>query len=288
MNIKRILNQLIILFLVINSLLFIATYYQSINRYKLSAERIENITTYYENRGIKIETPLMHDFNPQPIATLTYIRNSAKARHEITSYLFGSQIAQVKRSADPGSEKLNYTFGSETITFNDNSIEYRNDNVQLSEKLPTLSEAKQMANELINRIGLYSNDMIYDIIETNLGNVWQLEYFPLINGIRTLEDSIQFEITGEGIKQATFSMSNIAIIKNSEREIVPIDLVLFMIEDEVLEQGYTKLSEVSLCYRRDMREEKILVERLIPVYILTFDTPDDVIFVNAFTNQRMI
>lgn len=288
MNGKRILNRLIILFLVINSLLYMVNHYQNIYRYELPISRIQNITRHYQDNHIEIKATLMRNYKPRPIATLTYTRNSAKSRHEIVTYFFGTQIAKVKRSSDPSSEKLHYTLGAETLIFNNKTVEYQNNKIDLDLEQPTLSEAKRMANELISRMGLTDKEMTYDIIGTPLGNAWQLEYFPLLNGLKVLEGSIKFKVYRSGVGYAKFSLSNIALVANSEREIVPIDLVLFMVEDEVIEQGYTKLSEVSLCYGRDMREEKILIDKLIPIYILTFDTPDQVIFVNAFTNQRMV
>lgn len=288
MNGKRILNNLIILFLVINSLLYMVNHYQNAYRYELPISRIQNITRHYQDNGIKIHAILTRNYKPQPVATLSYTRNSAKARHEIATYFFGTQIAKVKRSSDPSSEKLHYTLGAETLTFDEKTVEYQNDQIDLSLEQPTRQEAERIARDLINRMGLTGKEMTYDIIGTSEGNAWQLEYFPLLNGMKVLEGSMQFNVYRSGVLNAKFSLSNIALVENSEREIVPIDLVLFMVEDEVIEQGYTKLSEVSLCYRRDMKEEKILVDKLIPVYILTFDTPDEVIFVNAFTNQRMV
>ncbi|MBE6023236.1 MAG: hypothetical protein E7231_08395 [Cellulosilyticum sp.] len=291
MNGKKVLNQLIKLFIVINIVLFIVNYAYKGNQYVLSGKRIQNITSLLEQKGISIETELLRNFAPKYSAQLMFLGNSVEVRGEIVKQFFGKQLASVKRSTEISPKNANetifyYMLGDETLGFDHYEISYTNLANKGVDERPTSEEAKRLCEAFITRIGPISQDQAYQIEEEIYDHYWKLTYYPMIEGIPVLDSYMTFEVYKMGVAKATLKLADIEITSERKQDICALDLVLFGIEDEILAQGGSVIRAISMCYKSD-EEENVLGQQIVPTYKIEIEGLEEPIFVNAYSNEIM-
>ena len=94
-----------------------------------------------------------------------------------------------------------------------------------------------------------------------------------------------FDVYKAGVASGTMYLGEIEITSEKGKEIYPIDLVLFGIEEYMLENQYTNISDITLAYKRAKSEDNIWGQKIIPVYKIEFDGLDQALFVNAYNNE---
>lgn len=290
MNGKKVLDGLIKLFVVLNLGLFIFNYVSRSNEYLLSKERIEHITQLLEQEGISIDTELIRDFSPKKSADLQYIGDGLSARDEIVKNFFNDDLASVKRfkkesEVNAGGEMKYYTLNNEALIFDKYTLIYENESNKSSEGKPTIDQAKKMCMNLLKRVGYSNMADEYEVKVVEQENYLTLTYYPKLEGLSILDVYMTFNVYKEGVASSTMCLGKIEVTSEKGKEIYPIDLVLFGIEEYMLENQYTNISEITLAYKRAKSEDDIWGQKIIPVYKIEFDGLDQALFVNAYDNK---
>lgn len=290
MNGKRVLDGLIKLFVILNLGLFIFNYVSSSNEYLLSEERIEHITQLLEKEGIHIDTELIRDFSPKKNADLQYIGDGISIRDEIVKSFFNSDLARVKRfkkesEVNAGEEMRYYSLNGETLIFDKYALRYENESNKSNNAKPTIEQAKRMCMNLLKRISSASTSADYEIEIVEHEYYLTLTYFPKLDGIPIVDASMTFEVYKAGVASGTMYLGKIEITSEKGKEIYPVDLILFGIEEYILENQYTTIKEVELVYKRAKSEDNIWGQQIIPVYKIEFDGLEEALFVNAYNNE---
>lgn len=290
MNGKKVLDNLIRVFIILNLALFIFNYISGSNEYRLSKERIDQITQLLEGEGIRIDTELIRDFSPKKTADLQYIGDSISVRDEIVKNFFNNDLASVKRfkkesEINPGEEMRYYSLNGENLIFDKYVLSYENESNQSNDAKPSIDQAKRMCMNLLKRINYGNKEADYEIEIVEHEHYLTLTYFSKLEGIPVLDAYMTFDVYKKGVASSTMYLGKIEETSEKGKEIYPIDLVLFGIEEYILENQYTHISEVTLVYKRAKSEDSIWGQQIIPVYKIEFDGLEEALFVNAYSNE---
>lgn len=292
MNGKKILEELIKLFLVINIVLLVINYACRANEYLLSQESIHNIEKLLEMDGIKIDTELLRNFAPKYSANLMFMGDSVVVRDTITKHFYGNQLVNVKRytqssTKHPNEKALSFALGDEKLTFDNNELVYNN-NAMISDKIkPSVEQAKNMCMKLLRRIDSSKVRKKYYIVTEEEKNSWKITYYPTLDGIPILDSYMEFEVYADGVAKASLYLADVQIRSGGKQDIYSVDLVLFGIEDFMLENNYKRIKEVTICYKQAENEENVLGQQIIPAYKVEIEGLEEPIFVNAYTNEML-
>lgn len=292
MNVKKLLNQLIKLFLVLNLALFIMNCVNLSTEYRLPQERITYIYELLSREGIEIEGELERDFSPKRPADLIYKGDGLAVRNEMTKNFFKDDLVSVKRSKSnskqyPGDEVWHYTLGGETLSFDRYELRYENSNIEKSEVQISLEEANYLCESLLSRIGMKIDRNQYIIESQEHHTYWQLTYYYKLERLPVLDLYMTFIVHSGGISSATMYLGEIEITGQTKQAIYPVDLVLFGIEEELLKEGHKRIRKVSMAYKKLEEEDSIWGQKIVPVYKIELDGLEEPIFVNAYTNKRL-
>ena len=291
MNGRRVLNQLIKLFIVVNIVLLVIGIACKSNRYIVSQERIENITKLYEESGINIETELPKNFAPKYSASLTFKSNGVEIRDRVVKRFFANNLVDVKRSteesAESGENVLCYMLGNETLSFKENEVIYTNNTDRENAVRSSLQKAKNECLQLMKRIEDTKKQPVYFVLEEAEDTYWRLTYYPVIEGMPVMDSSMCFIVDDIGVKTAHIYLAELAIDDEAKQEIYPIDLVLFGIKEYLLQCNYTAIESIQMCYKRLENEENILGQQIVPMYKIKISGLEEALFVNAYTNERV-
>lgn len=290
MNGKKVLNELIRLFLIANIILVIINCSLRGNQHILSGERIDNVARLLEKDGISIETEMIKSFAPKYSANLIFVGDSVGVRDKVVKNFFGNSLSSVKRSTSASKNHINgnasyYTLDNETLIFDHNELTYINQAVRTYTARPSLDQARNMCMKLLKRIDETKHNTSYKMVEEEYDHYWKLIYFPVIEGIPVIDSYMEFEVYDDGVAKANLKLANIEIDSDGKQDIYAIDLVLFGIADDMIEKGYTTVEEITMCYKCTEIEENVLGQKAIPLYKIKIRGLEEPIFVNAYTNE---
>lgn len=292
MNGKKVLDHLIRLFIVLNVVLWIFNYGSKRNEYRVPQERIDQITQLLETKGITLSTELKRDFSPKNTADLQYVGEDISIREEMVKHFFGNKLASVKRfkqesTTYPGEEMRSYALNGETLTFDRYILRYENLVHEGVGSKPSVEQAKKMCNQLLKRMDYGHKKVDYEIEVVEAEHYLTLTYFPKLEGIPVLDAYRRFEVYEKGVARATLYLGNLEITSEEGKAIYPIDLMLFGIEETLLEKGVTEINEITLVYKRSKSEDSIWGQQIIPVYKIEAKGLKEALFVNAYSNQLL-
>lgn len=292
MNGKQILRELIKLFVIINIILFVINYAFRGNQYVMSPERVKNITRLLGEKGIHINTEIIRGFAPRSSGNLTFIGSGIAVRDQIGKRFFKEDWANVKRSTAPSQNHeggmINcYMLGDETLSFDHNELSYTNKKVSLIGRKPTLEKAKMMCNKQIERIGGKWSERKYFILGEAYEDYWKITYYPMLEDLPVMDSSLEFYVNSEGVMNAKMCLADIQVESSAKKDIYAADLVLFGIEDYMIENGYSEIEKVTLCYKQEENEENVLGQKIIPAYKIEIKGLEAPLFVNAYTNKLL-
>ena len=284
------LSELIKLFIAINIILFIVNYAFRGNQYVISQDRVKNITSLLQKQGIHIETELIRNFAPKSSGNLVFVGSGIAVRDEIGKKFFEGNWANVKRSTmpsenNPGNTITYYTLGDETISFDCNELNYTNSKVRSTGKKPPLDKAKSMCMKLINRVGSKWSECKYYIVGEAHQDFWRMIYYPMLEGMPVMDSYLEFYVSSEGVVKGHMYLADIQLESERKKNIYAADLVLFGIEDYIIENGYSEIEKVTMCYKQEDNEENILGQKIIPAYKIEIKGLEEPLFVNAYTNK---
>ena len=294
MNGKRILNELIGIFLVLNIALLTFNIVKTIHRYRINTTRINNVTYALEQKEIYLETQLPRNFTPKSQANLSDFigSNTTAERDNMVSALFGENSGKVIVTKDSSAPKsIIHRYGSESLVFNKNTIVYTNTDVsESSNKEISLQSAKKICRDFIKRLNYnkkFNNAYIQH--RNNEDNI-EITFFRNYKGIPVFEEYIRFELMGETIQKATIKIGKISQLDSDriKKTIYPIDLVLFGIDDELEIEKPMYITDITLGYKAiDESNIMLLGTQLIPTYKIEIRGLKNPIYVNAYTNKRI-
>ena len=290
MNGKKVLDGLIKLFVILNLALFIFNYTSKKSEYLLSEERVEHITQLLKQEGISIDTELIRDFSPKKSADLQYIGDGISIRDEIVKNFFNKDLASVKRfrkesEVNVGEEVRYYSLNNETLIFDKYALIYKNESNESNNAKPTIDQAKKMCMSFLKRIGYGNTSADYEVEVLEHEHYLTLTYFPKLEGIPILDEYMVFDVYQSGVANGMMYLGKIEVTSEKGKAIYPIDLVLFGLEEYMLENQYTNISEVTLVYKRAKSEDNVWRQQIIPVYKIKFDGLEEALFVNAYSNE---
>lgn len=294
MNGKKILNELIAIFIFLNVALFTFNVVKTVANYKLNQTRIDNVIYALEQKGIYLETQLPRSFTPKVQANLSDLVGSKTTveRYNIVNALFGDKSGEVivtKDSNAPGS--IIHKYGSESLEFNKNTITYINTDTSNKEnENMSIKNAKKACRAFIKRLNyskVFKNAYIqYNEVENGL----EMTFFQRYKGIPVFDTYITFKLTAGQIQKATMQLGKVCQLEGDMRKkvIYPIDLVLFGIDDELELKKPIYITNITLGYKAvDEKNIALLGAPLIPVYKIELKGLNNPIYVNAYTNKRI-
>ena len=223
MNEKKILVRLNCLFLAINIILLVLNLIVKSSEYKISSQRLENISQVLEKEGISIPSDLPIEYRPKRGAVLNFTGNSMK--YTLEKNFFGNNMASVKHSVgeskveEYSDGKMQYcTFNNEVLGFGGNYIYYENKNIANESKTINNEAAKKLCDALINRIYVGKKE-IFEIQYVVKDNYVEVVYHPLFDGIPVLDTSMTFQVCSGGIMSAQFYVGDITISSTEKKDI---------------------------------------------------------------------
>lgn len=288
------LTTLIIIFMILNSALAIGNYAKNIQAYKLTNQRVKNITKILKDKEITIEADLPDTFLPQQAIWIVPVDITAEIRDRLVKDVLSgdtNQITLTKEKSDRPYENPSriYTKDKESLSFQDNNITYENKGALPKEKdaierIPK-DQALGLAKAFVQKINLADNfkDVKIDYTEESYGA--NVIYYELHKGKPIFDSYINIKISPRGVFKAYIHALNIDETKSSKKPIQPIDKVLFTLQDEIKDKIPLTISSIELGYAMESsRGMHILKEEAIPMYKILLDGLDDPVFVNAYTN----
>lgn len=294
MNGKKILNELIAIFIFLNIALLTFNVIKTVANYKLNKTRIDNVIYALEQKDIYLETQLPRNFTPKAQANLSDLigSNTTVERYNIVNALFGDKSGEVivtKDSNSPGS--IIHKYGSESLEFNKNTITYINTDISNKENQNmSINNAKKACRAFIKRLN-YSKVFWDAYIQYNeVENGLEMTFFQKYKGIPVFDTYITFKITAGQIQKATMQLGKVCQLEGDmyKRVIYPIDLVLFGIDDELELNKPIYITNITLGYKAiEEKNIALLGAQLIPVYKIELKGLNNPIYVNAYTNKRI-
>lgn len=295
MNVNKILGRLILSFLLLNIVLLIINSMQNLNKYRLSNERIETIKGILSDNHIYIDSELPKVHTPKHKYFTEFKDYTLANKEEMVKCIFGNNMSDVKVSIPSAgnnfqnSERI-YTRGNEKISFEGRKIIYENNSINKSQDVVSAEYVRGLCREFIKRIGK-SKDYDNAYIEYHSAdNEYKMIYYPTIKGLPVFTTYIQFEICAQGIRRVEMYFVDIDKKNNLSvnKEICPVDLVLFKIGDYIDSKKDIHITDVRLGYGSSSTSgNSFLGQEIIPVYKITIEGLDLPVFVNAYTNERV-
>lgn len=294
MNGKKILNELIAIFIFLNIVIFTFNVVKIAKNYRLSETRINNIEQALAQREIYLETQLPRSFTPRVQATLSDLVGSSRAveRYNMVNALFGENSGKVIVTKDNESpDTIIHKYGDEVLKFNRRTITYINKGISTPNNQDiSIKTAKKMCKAFIKRIN-YSKVFADAYIQYNeVENSLEMTFFEKYRGIPVFDSYIQFIIKGGQIERATMQIGKVSQLDSDrgKKSIYPVDLVLFGIDDELELEKPIHITNITLGYKIiDEKNMLLLGAQLIPVYKIEFKGLNSPIYVNAYTNKRI-
>ena len=296
LNGKKVLNRLIMLFIIINIILVILNIIADSTRYILTKDRMQNISLVLNNRGVTIESPLPINFEPRASINIVYEVSTTSIRDKITKKMFGDNLAGVLRSTKE-SDKYNgvkyYQFnkGQEMLSFERHEIGYINKAINTQTKGLSKSLAKKHGDGFISRIGMQEIYKLPYIEYEEIDNYIRIKYYPTIEGVPVDDINITMDIYEKGVNKAILTLARVEYIEDSYREIIPVDRVLFGIDRYIYDiiqdfKGDICITDIKLVYKKQNLEGyNLWGEKNIPMYKMSIRGLEKSIFVNAYTND---
>lgn len=291
MNGKKILNRLVIVFIIINLLLFgfnISKYYE---QYSLSDMRVENILTVLEEEGIQVEAQLPRLYFPKTKATLNLISKDISTKEEVVKALLGGNLEGVTRSnligSNQTSNKRMYKKGQEAIIFDGEQIIYTNEAIAEVGAMHSPQEIEKVCETFLKRISKVTG-LTQNYKEYNEGEPQRIVYYPLFKGIPVFDLYIEFKVYEEGVRQITMKLGLLEAIEEQiqNQEIYPIDVVLFGVKEYLTQEKPLIITNITLGYSQNNEvKSSIWGEQVVPVYKIELSGLEKSIFVNAYTNE---
>ena len=296
MNGKKVLNRLILLFVVLNLILATFNVIASSRRYVVDGERLQNLYAVLEQQNVDIESNLSIDFEPRPTINIIYEINTNNIRDGIVRSIFEDNISEVLRSTEKsqnykGFERYQFEYGGEKLSFEKYDVEYTNQNVDKTLEGVNKDIAKRHIEIFVKKIGiedLYKN-MYIEYEEAN--NYIKAKCYPVIESTVMDDIYISVEVYKDGISQAHFPVVRVETVENSYRDITPIDRVLFGIDAYInnmlgIQLDNIVIKDVKLVYKKQNPESyNLWGEKNIPMYKMNIGDLEKPIFVNAYTNE---
>jgi hypothetical protein len=281
-------------FLAINILLFAVNFIKSTTSYFLSSDRLEDIARILEDREITVDVDLPRVFTPKLQASMIIPENTSERREEVVRALLGSldQAAISTQNNQSGLQEVSrtYTLNNISITFNRDDILYSNDNLAKDERPDHLRAAKDSCKKFIAAMGLSETlkNPYIKVIEDE--EAMTLTYYTKFEGIPVFDSFIAFTVKDTGVAKAAVHVAKVEPLKATsvKKNIYPIDMVLFGIEDYFESQQPIRITDIVLGYcSLDTDGMDILEEEIVPAYKITIDGLEEPLFVNAYTNKEI-
>ena len=293
LNGKKVLNRLILLFVVINIIVLTLNLVAASKRYIISDERINNIITLLETKDVFVEGKMPINFRPRQSINIVYESSTVSMRDDIVRKVFGEDTLDIRRSTIKEGENnfgktYKFELDSEVLEFNKYNIRYTNSNTNLYYE--GINEIKKYGNNLIKKMGIehmYVNPYVeYQEYEDKK----IMKYFSTVKDIPIDDVCMIMEVYKSGCK-IELPLARVEEVENSYQEIIPVDRVLFGIDEYInqmvgvfLREIYIR--EIRLIYRKqNVESDNIWGEKNIPVYKLEIQGLEKPIFVNAYTND---
>ena len=109
----------------------------------------------------------------------------------------------------------------------------------------------------------------------------------MLEDLPVMDSSLEFYVNSEGVMNAKMCLADIQVESSAKKDIYAADLVLFGIEDYMIENGYSEIEKVTLCYKQEENEENVLGQKIIPAYKIEIKGLEAPLFVNAYTNKLL-
>ncbi len=296
LNGKKVLDRLIILFIVINLILGTVNIVSSRRRYVISNDRVDNLYTVLKKDKVVVESELPLDFKPRPSVNVVYEISTPSMRDAIIRTIFKDSSSPILRSTEKSEEyqgitKYQFKSGDEKISFEKHNVEYINDDVDKTAEGIDEELANKYMYKFIKRMGIQDLYKESYIEYEEMDNYISIKYYPVIDGICLDDIYITMDVYKDGISAAKFPLTRIEYIESSYREVIPVDRVLFGIDKYINSIPGVFLPEIfieniRIVYKKQNPESfNLWGEKNIPMYKLNINGLEEPIFVNACTNE---
>lgn len=294
MNWGKILNRLIVVFIIVNVVLGIMNLERKVMNYTLSKERVASLQNVLTQRDIYVNTVLPKLFTPKTKASIQKIVMSAAIREEVSKAIFGKDLEGVSITtaniSDSTSEKKRiYKKENKLITFNEDTIFYRNQSVK--DAIVSLKKAEKTIQLFLKDIshpksnGVTRNKHL--VYEQKDGKTI-LTYYTIFEGYAVFDSYIRFTVGKDSVQSMDIHLGEVKLLENkkTKQPIYPVDKVLFGLDDYLVTKTPIFITDIMLGYKMIGGESMdILEEELIPVYKITIQGLQEPVIVNAYTNK---
>jgi hypothetical protein len=286
------LNILIILLVLLNAFMLGMNYQKEIRTYQLSPKRMGWIVDLLNANGVKLKADLPESFTPKDIIWLEPREYTSIQRDALVKNVLGEEgvTITIENSAqiyEQGSRI--YSHNAKTLAFKGSTVIYQNSGI--AKKAPTKKKQEflRIGEEFIANIDLFSRfqrpQMEY--IDTEYGA--KIKYYTVYKNQPIFDSYVELHIADEGVLYACIHELSVVEEDKQKRPIYPVDEVLMGLLDTFQEFCIESITHIEIGYA--MEEEwglHILKEEAIPVYKILVEGLDEALFVNAYTNKKLI
>lgn len=289
------LTNLIIIFILLNIVLAFWNYDKSINTYRLTPQRMNNVTSLLEKEDITLKVPLPESFRPQSPIWIVPVEITSEKRDKLVKSILGAGDSKVSITKEKSTRPYEnpsriYTKDTEILRFqNNNNIIYENTAalVDKSEeaKAPKREQALSFAKEFAQKVELGDNFKEIEVRYVEAGTWGRVIYYETYKGSPIFNSYIHMKVSEKGVFKAYIHALDVEETKTSKKSIYPIDRVLIALQDILKERAPVTISSIELGYAmKNTQGIHILKEEAIPMYKMMLDGLDVPLFVNAYTN----
>ncbi|OOB78131.1 MAG: hypothetical protein BEN19_00985 [Epulopiscium sp. Nuni2H_MBin003] len=294
MNDNKALNYLLSIFIILNIILAFGNYYKYVLSFRLSPERLSQITAYLEQNDIHIVGDLPTNYASVASITISPIKISTINRDILLDNIFGEKrqdvtITEISSQAEYDNKHRVYKKDNITLTFSTYQVAYTDSSISINY---TSTLTKDLA---LDYAKAYFNAYYSTIMDKKVKISYKKEsygalitYYEIYNNLPIFDSYMYMQITDDGVFMSTMALSEVKEESINQKEIYGVDQVLFNLQ-EIIKQSVnnqTYINDITIGYKRDVINRAFfLKEEAHPTYkidIVGLNTP---LYVNAYTNE---
>lgn len=287
MNWGKAKRKLIILFIIVNILLFWGNYRKEIGVYTLRESQLNDIRQVLKEHNIYIDVDIPKNYQPiQALKVFPYQLDSSIREKIATQILGGSDgltvSIQSPKSANEQQKRI-YRRADQVVTFDGESILYRDEGILNLKGSIDIKEAKKIADQWIKQMEYDVKNMYIQIIQQ--ADDMYIIYYEQHEGVPVFDSYVKMHITPSGISEAKIRKVEVGELTGPKQNIYSADQVFFNLIKTISQNHPIHIKDIVIGYAlENPRGTHLIAEDAIPFYQVILES-GEIYYINAYNND---
>lgn len=283
MNWGKILNKLIVVFLILNIILGSLNFGKNIKAYIMTNSSQQDVIKMLESKNILVTASVPRIAVPMSAVWIMPENITLSKREEMVKAILGQNGVAISNK----NNKRYYTKELKQLIFDYNTMIYTN-----TEGTPILEnidekKAKKEADLFLKKLSLGNNFKRAKVSCQQEENIFTFTYYETINFLPVFNSYVKVVVSDKGVIYAQVNKVKVTKADSAKQYIYPADKVLFGIEDYLeSSEKPVVITGITLGYGvSDEKTQDIFEEEAVPVYKIDILNKNEPIYINAYTNN---